>query len=159
MINGYTYIGEFNGWDCASNCIVFIDETPIFFGSIGSLESLCGIRVDKKYICEGYFKDKELEYGYYFYSNGKFNTSVGDVNVYEAMYKENKWRYRELYTSYNFPKLQYPTLPAGVGIQPVAVFRTAENQVSDHYPQSIANGSAVITKEKDGTFSVSLVNM
>ena len=159
MINGYTYIGDFNGWDCASNCIVFIGKNPIFFGSIGSLESLCGIRIHKKYICEGYFKDKNLEFGYFFLSDGRFNTSVGDVNVYEAMYKENKWYYRELYTSYNFPKLQYPTLPAGVGIQPVAVLRTAENQVSDHYPQSIANGSAVITKEKDGTFSVSLVNM
>ena len=136
--NKYVYNGEFEGVETIRECILSQvtsngQRIPLFYGEVKSLVIYAGIQFDSRSISEGIFVNNELVNGYVFDSARYWIRNVGDVSVYERMYTDNKYKYRELFRRNHGIILHYPTS------QSTTMNQFTPNLAKSTYPASSSN--------------------
>ena len=136
--NKYVYNGEFEGVETIRECILSQvtsngQRIPLFYGEVKSLVIYAGIQFDSRSISEGVFANNVLMNGYVFDSAGYWIRNVGDVSVYERMYTDNKYKYRELFRRNYGIILHYPTS------QSTTMNQFTPNLAKSTYPASSSN--------------------
>ena len=136
--NGYVYNGEFEGVETIRECTLSQvisngQRKPLFCGEVKWLMMYAGILFDSTGISEGIFANNELMNGYVFDSAGYWIRNVEDVSVYDRMYTDNKYKYRELFRRNCGVILQYPTT------QSTTMNQFTPNLAKSTYPASSSN--------------------